>query len=774
MPGLMGRGKRWAMRMIDSRVHPGIGIVPWVKVRLSALRGLRPIYRGVRVEWDLPGHARTVPFEVCGPSRHEVLLRSIVSAVSLGTERAFFSVEANATGAFPQYPGYSLVGEVLRTGSGVKDLKKGQIVAVQAAHGSLAVAPREQVFPLPEGVRPEEGAFLYLGVIALQGVWRGELQPGERVAVLGRGPIGQLTAQLSQALGAGEVLSIAPTRRHCTPELESSGQRIIVTSEENEDILDSIQADVTYECSGQPKAINDAVRATRDGGRVVLLGSPRGATKEFDFGQLADRSISLLGAHVSNLPTGTAEAGRNYKGAAETVLRLLADKSIDVAPLTSTEVNPWESGGFYRRLSQNRHDWVGACFRWDRLQDDDRSRKVAYWTLPESEMAHGSAMTRLSFTKSHSEAARPVSPARKPTRRRTGITGTEETLRIAVVGCGGRGGASTINVQNARYTSLAIVMDIDRDQARQTGESLGVPWTGSYEEVLDDRSVDAVFINTPHHLHAEQAIMAAAAGKHIIVEKPLAHTLEAATRIVGAAKNAGVGLSVWLGRRYYPQVVKAKGLLSAGALGSLLGASVTHNLYHPPFYWERGNDGTSSDWRSRVETGGGGVLIMNSIYYLDWLLYLTGLDVVEVSARSATLQGDAEVEDSLVMWLTFENGSLATFNSSSCVHGLESGPELAEFRMWGTEGHLSLTPPFQFFSSNLIDGKRPERWHALTPLPKLRSPNIEFLERFSLAVLSGKPVDISGEDGLKLQAVIEAAYISSRDGRTVQVSYPQI
>ena len=774
MPGLMGRGKRWAMRIIDSRVHPGIGIVPWVKVRLSALRGLRPIYRGVRVEWDLPGHARTVPFEVCGPSRHEVLLRSIVSAVSLGTERAFFSVEANATGAFPQYPGYSLVGEVLRTGSGVKDLKKGQIVAVQAAHGSLAVAPREQVFPIPEGVRPEEGAFLYLGVIALQGVWRGELQPGERVAVLGRGPIGQLTAQLSQALGAGEVLSIAPTRRHCTPELESSGQRIIVTSEEGEDILDSIQADVTYECSGQPKAINDAVRATRDGGRVVLLGSPRGATQDFDFLRLADRNIRLVGAHISALPRDAAEVGPNYKTAAETFLRLLADRSLDIIPMISTEIHPWESGGFYRQLYQNQQDWVGACFRWDRLLDADRSRKVAYWTPPERELAHGSAMAQTRFTTKPSEDRQAGSPGSKPKSRRAKSPGVEQTLRIAVVGCGGRGTTSTMDVQNARYTSLALVMDINQEQAQQTGESLGVPWTRSYEEVLNDRSVDAVFINTPHHLHAEQAIMAADAGKHIIVEKPLAHNLEAATRIVEAAKKAGVEFSVWLGRRYYPQVVKAKGLLSAGALGSLLGASVTHNLYRPPFYWQRGADGTSSDWRSRKETGGGGVLIMNSIYYLDWLLHLSGLDVTEVSARSATLQGDAEVEDSLVMWLTFENGALATFNSSSCVRGLESGPELAEFRMWGTDGHLSLTPPFQFFSSNLVDGKRPERWHPLAPLPKLQSPNIEYLERFSYAVLNAQPVEIPGEDGLKLQAVIEAAYRSSQKGSTVPVIYPKI
>jgi len=92
--------------------------------------------------------------------------------------------------------------------------------------------------------------------------------------------------------------------------------------------------------------------------------------------------------------------------------------------------------------------------------------------------------------------------------------------------------------------------------------------------------------------------------------------------------------------------------------------------------------------------------------------------------------------------------------------------------MWGTQGHLSLTPPFQFFSSRFIDGKRPERWHSLGPLPRLHSPNIEYLEHFSNAVLNGREVDITGEDGLRLQAVIEAAYRSSREGRNVRVEYP--
>ena len=318
------------------------------------------------------------------------------------------------------------------------------------------------------------------------------------------------------------------------------------------------------------------------------------------------------------------------------------------------------------------------------------------------------------------------------------------------------------------------MVDVNETLARQVGEQLGVPWTTSYEAVLDEKTVDAVLISTPHHLHAEQAVKAASAGKHILVEKPLAHSLEDATRIVTAAKKAGVSLSPCLELRYLPHMVKARRLVDEGALGDVLGATLAYHLYKPPFYWQRGYSGGTSNWRDRWETAGGGVLIMNAIHYLDWLLYLTGLKVTEVSARYAAMQGSMDVEDTLVMWLTFENGALATLNTSSCVQGLHQPPEFTDCRIWGTQGHLSLTPPFQMYSSRIVDGKRPERWHSLEPLPKLYSPDVEFLEHFSDAVLNGRQVDITGEDGLRLQAVIDAAYRSSREGRSLTVEYPQV
>jgi predicted dehydrogenase len=238
-----------------------------------------------------------------------------------------------------------------------------------------------------------------------------------------------------------------------------------------------------------------------------------------------------------------------------------------------------------------------------------------------------------------------------------------------------------------------------------------------------------------------------------------------------------VYLSTWLGYRYTPAVVKARRLIEEGLLGNLLGAHLAFFNNKPASYFAGNGSGSGSNWRSRWDTCGGGILLMTGIHYLDWLLYLTSMKVEDVSARYATLHSPAEVEDSIVMWLTFANGALASTNMSSCVQG--GNTTNVELRIWGADGHLSLTPPFQFYPTRLIDGRLPERWSSLEPLPPMRFGDermhisVEYLEHFARAILNGQAPDVPVDAGLELQAIIEAAYQSSREGRPITVQYPE-
>jgi predicted dehydrogenase len=336
---------------------------------------------------------------------------------------------------------------------------------------------------------------------------------------------------------------------------------------------------------------------------------------------------------------------------------------------------------------------------------------------------------------------------------------------MAVIGCGERGAGCCTAIARTSNCSLAMTMDASPDRARDLGERFGVPWTASLEEVLASDGVDAVVISTPHHLHAPQAIAAAQAGKHIVIEKPLATSLRDALAVVETARRAGVHFSVNLSYRYLPYVMKAKALIESGILGELQGASLIYQKERFADYWAGHTTRASSDWRMRRETSGGGVLITMVIHFIDLLRHLPGVDIVEVSSAHATLESPGEVEDVAALWLRYENGALGTVNASSCARGAD----IVEFRLWGRDGHLSLTPPYQFYSLRLVDGKRPGQWHTFSGVRGVAQRDVEYFQRFADRISRGEAPDVTAEDGLAAQAIVEAGYRSAQTGRAERV-----
>jgi predicted dehydrogenase/threonine dehydrogenase-like Zn-dependent dehydrogenase len=750
----------------------------WLRTRVETLGSFGPIYHGHQIVWDRPMEAVCDPFLIGGLSEREVLIRTIVSAISPGTEAAFFSQRPNAETEFPHSPGYSIAGEVIALGRRAERFTVGQLVAAPAQHASLAKLQEEAVLVVPAGVTPEEAAFVQLGTIVHHALWRSKLARGDRVAIFGRGIIGQLSAQIARAVGAGELVSVAPSNAHVLQTLGRYADRVIATDETGRETLHELGVDVAFEASGDPQALHDAVAATRNGGRVVLLGSPRGTTRDFDFGVLADRKIRLIGAHISTLSRHATQGCRDAREGSDAFLRLVADRRLHIKGLINFEVNPWEAGWFYRHLAEKRLHCVGAVFRWDKLDAFDRLQASRYWfpvrlpTIRRWSMLPSGGYGR--SARSELSSSNRLSGADVRRLSKDSTAKEARRLRVAIVGCGGRGAENGVAAQRANQTSLAVVMDVSDGPARRLGERLGVPWTTDYASVLADERIDAVFLSTPHYLHAKQAVLAARAGKHVIVEKPLATTLYDATQMVRAARESGVHLSPWLGKRYLPHVDKAKQLVDAGLLGRLLGAHLTFHTYRPSSYWQVGSE-DGLNWRGCWETSGGGALMTQGIHQLDWLLYLSRSKVVAVSAQYATLDSPTEVEDAIVMWLRFENGALATADVACRVQGATNCP-ISELRLWGTEGHLSLTPPQQFYASRLIDGGRPKNWNALDPRPgnDFTSADVEYLDRFARSVLRERPLEIDAEDGIRLQAVIEAAYRSSREQEPTAVEYPEL
>lgn len=350
-------------------------------------------------------------------------------------------------------------------------------------------------------------------------------------------------------------------------------------------------------------------------------------------------------------------------------------------------------------------------------------------------------------------------PWRKASRR------AREALRIGLIGCGERGEGCCKAIGQTADMRLAMVMDAHLERAQDLARRYGVPATADLDEILTNGDVDTVIISTPHHFHAQQATRAAEAGKHVIVEKPIATTLHDAIETVRAARRVGVHLSVNLSYRYLPHVQKAKALIEAGVLGDLFGVSLVYQVERTADYWEGSTGRTTSDWRMWRQTSGGGVLINQVIHYLDLLRYLTAREVVEVSCAQATLENPGDIEDTAALWVRYENGAVGTVNASACTRGAD----LAQFHLWGRDGYLSLAPPCQFYSLRMVDGKRPGQWHEFSGVHGAGPRDVEYFQRFAERVLRGEPPDVPGEEGLAAQAIVDAAYRSSQTGRTVQV-----
>jgi len=351
---------------------------------------------------------------------------------------------------------------------------------------------------------------------------------------------------------------------------------------------------------------------------------------------------------------------------------------------------------------------------------------------------------------------------------------TKKQLGIAIVGCGAISYANAEAIRRSGSARLAYAVDVYRKSAERFGGKYSIPFGDRLEEALSSRVVDAVFICTPHYLHAPIAEQAAAAGKHVIVEKPMGASLADAERIRSACAKAKVSLSVSYCMRYWEAVRQAKKLIEQGGLGKILGTEMVMLRDRSESYLGRNTwQEASPNWHGDKARSGGGMFFDNFSHYLDYFRYLTGLGVEWVFAKADMFLIPADVEDSLFAICGYENGGSGTIVSGSSVRGggTEGNPLVMNSvqRIWGEYGQIILQPDFSFFSVKRVGSYRPNRWHRIISYKgQAAGAGIEerraFVDMFARSVLDGRPLDITGEDGLRVMAVMDAAYRSSISG----------
>jgi predicted dehydrogenase len=322
------------------------------------------------------------------------------------------------------------------------------------------------------------------------------------------------------------------------------------------------------------------------------------------------------------------------------------------------------------------------------------------------------------------------------------------TVRAAIVGLGRWGQRLVSSIEGS--DKIRVVAGVTRRVERAQGfaDAKGFPLGAEYGAVLADPAVDAVILATPHSLHADQVVAAAAAGKQIFCDKPFTLDGASAARAVAAAERAGVTLAVGFNRRFMPSVAAMARLAADGTLGTLLHAEAHFSVNAVGRY-------DDDSWRlDRNEAPCGGLTGLG-IHLIDAMITMMG-PVESVFAQS-TGRVLSEIDDTTSILFRFKSGATATLTT------LLATPTYFRFHLFGSAAHAELRGPDRLEVTRLGDG--PAEVIGYPPVDIERAE----LEAFADAVEGRARFPVTATEAIHGAAVFEAILRSAAGGQPVAV-----
>lgn len=322
-------------------------------------------------------------------------------------------------------------------------------------------------------------------------------------------------------------------------------------------------------------------------------------------------------------------------------------------------------------------------------------------------------------------------------------------LNAALVGLGSWGQKLARSV-HGKSQSIAIKAAVTRtvEKAADFARSTGIPLGNDYDAVLNDKSIDAVILATPHSQHVEQVVRAAQAGKHVFVEKPLALTAAGVNEAFDACERHDVLLAVGQNRRFLPSVRYIRQMIQAGELGRIL--HVEGN-FSGPSGWRH----SASAWRASAEESPWGGMTGKGLHVSDLMIAFAG-PIAEVEARSLRQVLTADLDDTTVMLMRFASGAqgyLATLTATADVWRMQ---------VFGSEGWVEMRGHDTLIVAKNNAG---ERTLSFDPVDIERAE----LEEFANAVQSRKPFPVPRADVANNIGFLEAIGHSVHSGRPAAI-----
>lgn len=524
--------------------------------------------------------------------------------------------------------GYSGAGVALETGKKTRDIQPGQRVAYAfAGHCEYVKVSRNFTVPIPEGVSFDQACFSTVGAIALQGVRKSGARLGEKIAVIGLGLLGQLTAQLLLAAGC-DVIGIDLSNDKLQS-AERAGVRHLVNSSTTDpvqavkDITGGRGADRVLICAQtqDPTPANQALNMCRKQGQVTFVGIVKMDLERMPFfkGELNLNFSRAYGPGVMDPEFERGEIDYPDQYVRFTARDNMADFMHQIA-LGKVNVDPFITASYGIEQAQEAYD---------RIFTPGQPAVAVLLTYPEGNQESLNAQRRLATSKA-------------------GASQKSGVVNIGLIGCGNF--TRSFHLPNmARNPDCRPYACATRSGAtgKHVAERFAMEYSsGDAQQIINDPKVELVYIGTRHNLHADLTASALQAGKHVLCEKPVAMTEADLDRVLDAQRESGKLLSVGYNRRYAPLSARLKSALPASP--KMIQYTVNSGRI-PKDHWTL----------DPVE--GGGRLIGECDHFFDWMHFIAGSPPEQVLAACWLRPNEPQYACvNFSVTLRFANGSLGT------------------------------------------------------------------------------------------------------------------
>lgn len=338
---------------------------------------------------------------------------------------------------------------------------------------------------------------------------------------------------------------------------------------------------------------------------------------------------------------------------------------------------------------------------------------------------------------------------------------TKETINVGVLGVGF--GITHVRALAGGLGSLRLktVCDMNTERLEKVKTELSsksdVIFSQNYLDLLNDPEIDVVSLSLPHHLHQRFVEEAAAAGKQIMLDKPLARTEEEGRAIAEAVKKAGIQFMVAFNFRFHPLYQAMQKKIAAGAIGKVQLALTRHDQR---FYYPNG-----SNWKNSQSVGGGAI-IGSGVHNLDFMRFCLG-DPEEVYACGITDLKRLDAEAGATVVFRYANGTIVNFFCNWCkssrILSPSSSQKYGEWEFYGEDGEIRMTPEDGLFIGKLDDSV------TKVSLDNEKGQFTNLWLHFEDCLRTGKTPLTNIDEAMKTQRLIAVVYESMKTGKPVRL-----